>query len=115
MPEQAWWIWPLLLYTFGVLAAIDALWQGRTSQGTIAWVLGLLLMPLVTLPLYAFFGSRRFHGYLRARRHGDHSLSFIADQVQAGLEHFALPLVTLHALFILFSACHKLPAISAGY
>ena len=91
MPEQAWWIWPLLLYTFGVLAAIDALWQGRTSQGTIAWVLGLLLMPLVTLPLYAFFGSRRFHGYLRARRHGDHSLSFIADQVQAGLEHFALP------------------------
>jgi len=111
MPEQAWWIWPLLLYTFGILAAVDALWQGRTAQGTIAWVLGLLLMPVITLPLYAFFGSRRFHGYLRARRHGDHSLSFIADQVQNGLEPFALDPGTLtQPLYPLF----RLPQIGGN-
>ena len=86
MSATDWWIWPLILYTFGAIAALDALWQGRTAQGTIAWVLGLLLMPVVTLPLYAFFGSRRLHGYLRARRHGDHKLSFIAEDILSALQ-----------------------------
>lgn len=91
MQELAWWIWALLVYSLGLLAAIDALWQGRTAQGTIAWVLGLILMPMITLPLYAFFGSRRFHGYVRARRHHNENLDLIADQVQAELEPHALP------------------------
>src|SRR5690606_19581634 len=91
MQELAWWIWALLVYSLGLLAAIDALWQGRTAQGTIAWVLGLILMPMITLPLYAFFGSRRFHGYLRARSHHDEALDPIAGQVQAELEPQALP------------------------
>lgn len=103
MQELAWWIWLLMLYGLGVAAAVDALWQGRTSQGTIAWVLGLLLMPAFTLPLYAFFGSRRFHGYLRARRHNNKALDLIADQVQAELEPLALPPSTLtYPLYPLF-------------
>lgn len=91
MAAFEWWIWPLLLYGAGALAALDALWQGRTAQGTIAWTLGLLLMPLVALPLYAFFGSRRLRGYLRARRHGDHKLSFIAEEAQSALAEHCLP------------------------
>lgn len=74
MLELAWWIWALALYAIGTMFAIDALWQGRTAQSTIAWVLGLIFVPFLTLPLYAFFGSRHFHGYLRARRHGHDQL-----------------------------------------
>jgi cardiolipin synthase len=81
MQELEWWIWPIFLYSFGILAAIDALWQGRTSQGTIAWVLALLLMPALSLPFYLFFGSRRFQAYRRARRHGDDRIS--ATECQA--------------------------------
>ena len=79
--QLEWWIWPIFLYSFGILAAIDALWQGRTSQGTIAWVLALLLMPALSLPFYLFFGSRRFQAYRRARRHGDDRIS--ATECQA--------------------------------
>ena len=75
MEAFAWWIWPLLLYTGGLLAAADALWQGRTAQGTAAWVLALLLMPLAALPIYLLFGTRRFRGYRRARRRKDTHLA----------------------------------------
>lgn len=79
MLEIAWWIWVALLYIIGTLAAIDALWYGRSSQSTIAWVLGLIFLPFITLPLYSLFGGRRFHGYIRARRHGQDKLDRIAN------------------------------------
>lgn len=86
--EWAWWIWALLLYALGTLVAIDALWQGRTAQGTIAWFLALLLVPFVALPLYALFGSRRFHGYVRARRHGHQNLDRLLSQVLQQLKPY---------------------------
>lgn len=80
-----WWHWTVVVYALGAVAAVDALLKSRTAQGTIAWVMALLLMPFISLPLYSFFGSRRLHGYLKARRHGDHSLSFIGEEIQAAL------------------------------
>ena len=80
-----WWHWTVVVYALGAVAAVDALLKSRTAQGTIAWVMALLLMPVISLPLYSFFGSRRLHGYLKARRHGDHSLSFIGEEIQAAL------------------------------
>ena len=80
LDNLAWWIWVLPLYIIGTLVAIDALWQGRTAQSTIAWFLGLIFLPFPTLPLYAFFGSRRFRGYMRARRHGKDAIDCIAQQ-----------------------------------
>ena len=62
------WIWTLLAYVLGMLVALDAIWNGRTSQGSAAWVTALVLMPFVTIPLYLIFGNRRFHGYKLARR-----------------------------------------------
>ena len=61
------WAWPALIYALGLLATVDAIWNGRTSQGTLAWVTGLTFIPFIALPLYLFFGSRRFHGYRTAR------------------------------------------------
>lgn len=62
------WSWTLVIYLLGITAAIDAIWNGRTSQGTLAWVVALTLLPFLTLPLYLFFGSRKFHGYKKARK-----------------------------------------------
>lgn len=83
--EIAWWIWLLLLYGLGTLAAIDALWQGRTAQGTVAWCLALIATPFIAIPLYLLFGSRRFHGYLRARKHDHEDLNRCADLAQKAL------------------------------
>lgn len=82
MEVFAWWVWPILLYIGGIAAAADALWQGRTAQGTAAWVLALILMPLVALPVYLFFGSRRFRGYRRARRKKDSRLAQRQRQIR---------------------------------
>ncbi len=61
----------LLLHTAGVLHVIHALLHVRTSQGTIAWMIALAVFPWVAIPLYWFFGRRRFHGYVAARRTGN--------------------------------------------
>jgi cardiolipin synthase len=50
----------LALQVTGVISAVHALFTVRTPQGTIAWVIGLLAFPLLAVPLYWFFGSRRF-------------------------------------------------------
>lgn len=76
--DIAWWVWTLILYCSGIIAAIDALWNGRTAQGTVAWVVSLILMPIVALPLYVFFGSRRFHGYRKARHISTKAIAHIA-------------------------------------
>lgn len=69
----------------GLVAAIDAIWNGRTSQGTLAWVTALSFIPFIALPLYVFFGSRRFHGYKKARKASKqvlHNLQIEKDHYQ---------------------------------
>ena len=58
----------------GVLSAVHAVFTVRTSQGTIAWVVGLVAFPWLGLPLYWMFGSRRFDAYSQAmkRKLADH-------------------------------------------
>ena len=38
--------------------------HGRTPQGTIAWVAALIAFPLLAVPAYLLFGSRRIAGYV---------------------------------------------------
>ncbi|MBD8873354.1 cardiolipin synthase [Rhodanobacter sp. DHB23] len=58
----------LLLQVLGVFAAAHALMHTRTPQGAIGWVLGLLLLPALTLVPYLFLGASRFRGYLKRHR-----------------------------------------------
>jgi cardiolipin synthase len=51
------------LHLFGALASLHAIRHARTPQGAIGWVLGLLLLPYVTLLPYLYLGSSRFLGY----------------------------------------------------
>lgn len=40
----------------------------RTPQGSAAWVVFLITLPLLAIPLYILFGRRKFDGYVRAKR-----------------------------------------------
>ena len=62
----------------GVVLALDAVMRGRTAQGTVAWVVALLTIPMVSIVFYVVFGNRRFNGYVRARRKGTASLDLVA-------------------------------------
>ena len=58
----------LLLEAAAVVSAGHALFTVRTAKGAIAWILGLLAFPLLAVPLYWFFGSRRFDTHARIMR-----------------------------------------------
>ena len=49
----------------GVIVAVHAILNARTSQGAIAWSLSLVTAPYIALPLYVFFGRRKYEGYQR--------------------------------------------------
>ena len=55
-------------FVCGLVFALWAVWKGRTTQGAIAWAVGLISMPVIAVPLYLVFGSRKFYGYVAARR-----------------------------------------------
>ena len=42
-----------LLHASGALFALHALCHPHSPQGTIAWILGLTLLPIITLPLHS--------------------------------------------------------------
>lgn len=52
-----------LVHLLGFLAAIDALFLTKSSQGAIAWSLWLIVFPYLALPMYWVFGRARFKGY----------------------------------------------------
>lgn len=71
----------LLLELVALAAAVHAVMNVRTAQGAIAWLLALVLLPVLALPLYAVFGRRRFMGYVAARRAGDAVVSHLTAQL----------------------------------
>lgn len=60
--DRHWELLDALLVTVGLViyvAASHSLHQRRHPSAAIAWVLGILLLPYLTLPLYLAFGSRK--------------------------------------------------------
>jgi cardiolipin synthase len=78
----------LMVHGAGVAHALHALMHVRTSQGTIAWVVTLVLFPYVAVPFYWVAGRARFSGYVRARRAGDVRLRKLAESMHTRLRHF---------------------------
>ncbi|WP_147867437.1 cardiolipin synthase [Stieleria maiorica] len=52
----------------GLVSAWHAINKVRTSQGAVAWAVGLVALPILVLPLYWVFGRNRFAGYREAIR-----------------------------------------------
>ncbi|WP_461516017.1 cardiolipin synthase [Porticoccus sp.] len=90
--SQFWLLIYILMEVIGIIFALESIFKSRTSQGAIAWSLGLVFLPPLVVPIYLFFGQRRFYGYVEARRKGDLEIQRIAQKMLAEMEqHFSLP------------------------
>jgi len=87
---DAWWRWVVLVlfYAVGVLHMVHALMHVRTSQGAIAWVLSLLMVPFVAIPLYWLLGRRRFSREVGGRRAKDSRLAALAVGMMERLRRY---------------------------
>ncbi len=73
---------PLILHGIGILFIFDVLMNGRTSQGTIAWVMALFFFPYLAVFFYLVFGARRIHDYAAAHRHGTTDIHHLGKQLR---------------------------------
>ncbi|BCX46479.1 cardiolipin synthase [Haloferula helveola] len=69
---------------------IHVLIHGRTAQGTIAWIVCMLVVPWIAIPFYWIAGRRRFSGYVRARRAEDRDLRTLHENLHGHLKEFEL-------------------------
>ncbi|NIR46143.1 MAG: cardiolipin synthase [Gemmatimonadetes bacterium] len=58
-------------HLLGLAAAVHAIWNARTPQGGIVWVISLAVVPYLALPAYLLFGRARYLRYLAERRRND--------------------------------------------
>ena len=72
----------LLVEILGILAAVHAVMNARTSQGAAAWAIALVTLPFITLGLYAVFGRNKFQGYVRMRKWRDAVIHHLSDTLQ---------------------------------
>ncbi|HMO65957.1 MAG TPA: hypothetical protein PKE47_12175, partial [Verrucomicrobiota bacterium] len=80
-----------MIYVVGIVSAGHALFRTRTVEGTIAWVISLVLFPYLALPAYWLLHSFRFHRYTRvlrraAEEHRD-QLGTVYARLTADREH----------------------------
>jgi len=95
----------VLLEILGLVSAIHAVLQPRTSQGAIAWIVCLIALPVVAVPAYWIFGRSRFKGYVTAWR--DASLN-IDEDVKILRQQFQPYLVESATVFPEYEAVKKL-------
>ena len=68
------------LHIAGAGFALHALCRPHSPQGTIAWMLGLLLLPVITVPLYLLLGAARIHRHTTSRHSRDSIQAFLKAQ-----------------------------------
>lgn len=57
-----------IIQLLGLVCAMHAVMTNRSTQGTIAWSLSLVIFPTITIPLYLMFGRNRLQGYIQSRK-----------------------------------------------
>ena len=65
----------VIFYITGFFCAFLALWRSRTPQGTVAWILALITVPMLSVPLFLIFGRKKFIGYIKKRQDFDREAS----------------------------------------
>jgi len=76
----------LLFEILGILTAMHAVMNVRTPQGSIAWAVSLVTIPVVTVPAYWVFGRNKFQGYVLKRRADADRLDEIFHNAQLEVE-----------------------------
>lgn len=77
-----------LLEALAIVAAVHAVFNARSAQGSTAWAIALVATPFIALPLYALFGRNRFSGYVDARRNADQAHGWIAEKARTVCDGF---------------------------
>ena len=65
----------------GIIAAVHAIMNVRTSQGAIAWAISLVTFPWLALILYAIFGRNKFKGYVLLRSSRDEAIHHVSEDI----------------------------------
>ena len=68
-----------LLHLAGIGLALHALSKPHSPQGTIAWILGLVLIPGLTIPLYMVLGATRIRKHTTSRHSRDTIQRFLKN------------------------------------
>ena len=105
-------VWPwvvVLIQILGILSAVRAVMDVRTSQGAIAWAVALIAFPYLALPLFWIFGKRKFEGYVLQRRGALSEASPVARQVFQDLTDRDLLVRMDHMRNLPFERLAKLP------
>ena len=77
---------PVVFHALGLIYVVDTIMNGRTSQGTIAWAMALLLFPYMAVPLYMVFGGRKLRDYAVARQAGDRAINHLGRELETSAE-----------------------------
>jgi cardiolipin synthase len=85
-----WWLVIAALWGYGLYLAWRVVHDGRTSQGSLCWIVTLVMLPPVAIPLHWMIGDRRLEGYRRARRNGMRRLDEALRVMHASLEPFRI-------------------------
>jgi len=72
-----------LVELLGILTAVHAVMNARTSQGAIAWAISLITFPWLALALYAIFGRNKFHGYVSLRSSKDSEIHHYTENLKS--------------------------------
>ena len=80
-----------LVQLLGILTAVHAVMNARTSQGAIAWAISLVTFPWLALVLSVIFGRNKFNEY--------HFSDKYIDFHQNLAEHRAVELILNQAIF----------------
>ena len=99
----------VVIQILGILSAVRAVMDARTSQGAIAWAIALIAFPWLALPLFWIFGKRKFEGYVLERRSALSEASPLAKQTFQALSDRDLLVHTDHARQLPFERLAKLP------
>lgn len=82
----------LIVEVIGIITAVHAIMNTRTSQGAIAWAISLVTFPSLALPLYWIFGRQKFKGYYLLRTSKDREVEPIIEKMrQEAQEHNLVP------------------------
>lgn len=84
----------LIAEILALVSIAHAVMTVRTSQGTWAWALALLIFPIVTVPLYWVFGRRLFHGYKQTMKEAVEGHVNLIKAAQLGIATYRKPLVS---------------------
>jgi cardiolipin synthase len=69
----------------GIIAAVDAVMNTRTSQGAVAWAVSLVAAPFIAVPAYLVLGRSKFDGMTAAYEQRKQEIDALVRQVRANL------------------------------